>query len=105
MTIETLTMFCRIVPSVRVRWTSLIAASGERSSAWVSSTFAFDLAPLTIRETTRRMTSLQDPADDQGAEHDAEHAERVPARLGEEAADRCPERRVGDRRVGGGPGS
>ena len=59
MTIETLTMFCRIDPSVRVRCTSRTAARGERSSAWVSSTFALYFAPLTIRFTTRRMTSFR----------------------------------------------
>ncbi len=52
----TFTMFCRMVPSVRVRCTSRMSDSGERSSACVSSTLAFDFALSTMRCTTRRIT-------------------------------------------------
>ena len=42
-----------------MRCTTRTAASGERSSAWVSSTLALLFAPVTMRFTTRRMTSLR----------------------------------------------
>ena len=59
-TIVTLTMFCED----RARACGCAArpartASGDRSSACVSSTFALFFAPLTMRFTTRRMTNLR----------------------------------------------
>ena len=62
MTMVTLTMFPRMDPRVLVRWTTRTAASGDRSSACVSSTLALFLWPETIRFTTRQMTILSSQA-------------------------------------------
>ena len=66
--------------------TSRTCASGDASIARVSSTFAFDLAPATMRFTTRRMTSLQ-PRHDDGADDDRGDAGRFESDVAGHPAD------------------